>query len=223
MKNTHLLSVLFIILFSVTACQSSGEGNANDGGLSLDEIAKKVQAGELEEAKNDLEMGYLISNPDDVTALVILGNVNESLDENAQAMQAYHKALQIDPERAEALTGMGILHRKQGNLEKAIEFYQAAIKSDPDYAQAYSSLLVIEILQNNYEKAIEYGEKAWRLDQEDPVIPANLSLAYHYAGLEKERDEYLHYAEDLGYPRIQTLKDIFSSEKDLFESEEEEE
>ena len=214
--------LLFISIGLISSCGNTTTTEAPSySGPSLESIAAKVFDGNAEEAKKELEYGYLLANPDDATAYVILGNINEGLNENGEARKAFEKALELDPGRAQAMTGLGILSRKEGNLEEAVLYYKKAIAADPEYAQAYSSMLVISVLQSNYPQAIEFGEKAWTFDTSDPVIAANLCLSYHYAGNIEKRDEFLGQAELLGYPNIDRLKELVSTDIELFEATEE--
>jgi tetratricopeptide (TPR) repeat protein len=54
-----------------------------------------------------------------------------------QAMEAYTKAIALDPGMADAYNGRGIARRSMGQAKQAIEDFTRAIELDGDFAQAY--------------------------------------------------------------------------------------
>lgn len=179
--------------------------------IEIKEIVEQYNLGEIDEAKASVE-SYLSAHQDNEHAWILLGHIQEDLQEDSLARMAYEKALEIKPESEEALTRMGILERKEGDYPKAAEYYKQAIKINPDYAPAYSSLVAIKLKEMKFDEAVALGEKGYALDKKDPVIAANLSIAYHYQGDLQKRDELFVVAEDLGYPNTETLKLIYQGE-----------
>jgi Flp pilus assembly protein TadD len=114
-----------------------------------------------------------------------------------------------------AYVGKGVINRKNRELSKARENYLKAVEISPENAEAYASLLVIELMEGHDEKAVEYGEKAWALRKDYALIPANLAVAYHYAGDVKKRDHFYEEAKRLGYPNLEGLREIFSGRRTL--------
>lgn len=58
----------------------------------------------------------------------------------AEAINAYDRALQVDPQRIDALLNCGTLYYEDGNLEKAAEYFQRATTLDADNALAHFNL-----------------------------------------------------------------------------------
>lgn len=174
---------------------------------ALDELRRTDPKTAVTKLKQHLE-----SKPRDDMAWTILGHAYEDLDQDDEAETAYKKALEINPRRFDALTGMGILSRKKGNYDQALDYYEQALAIDPKYAQAYSSMTVIALKKNDDKKALEYAKKGYDLDKEDPVIVANLAVAYHYNGMVELRDKMTREARKLGYKNINTLEKIYSGE-----------
>ncbi|GAB5400474.1 MAG: hypothetical protein Aureis2KO_20590 [Aureisphaera sp.] len=182
----------------------------------LGEISEKFESGDFYGAKIDME-AYVETNDDNEYAWTILGHIYEKLDQDSLASKSYKKALQLKPEMEEALTGMGIVSRKSGDFEKATSYYERAIEINPEYAQAYSSLVAIYLQSKEFNKAIEVGEKSYRLDKSDPVIAANLSVAYHFAGDTINREKYFDIARKMRYANMEALRELFDGELTLFD------
>jgi Flp pilus assembly protein TadD len=58
----------------------------------------------------------------------------------AEAIDAYERALLVDPQRVDALINCGTLHYEGGNLEKATEFFERALALDEKSALAHFNL-----------------------------------------------------------------------------------
>lgn len=82
----------------------------------------------------------------------------------AEAIDAYKKAVEIDPDDAHAYRGLGDVLLKQGNHEDTVNAYNEAIEIDPDDARAYNGLGNAFSKQRNYEKAVLQYKKALDID-----------------------------------------------------------
>jgi tetratricopeptide (TPR) repeat protein len=196
----------FIVLSLLVGCGSSGTDRSR-----LDRIASEYERGNPAAAIDELN-DYLAAYPGDDLAWTILGHAHEDMDSLDEAQVAYDNALEINPRRFEAITGKGILHRKRGEYELAMEAYRAALAIDPDYAQAYSSMAIIALKQYEDADALEYARRGYELDNTDPVIAANLAVAYHYNGEFDDRDRMARIAEQLGYANLDALRQVFAGE-----------
>ena len=177
----------------------------------LDGISQIYLEGDLEGSLAKM-VEYLKDYPKDDLAWTIKGNILAEQDADDEAEAAYLKALELNPKNFQATNAMGVLFRKKGDPEQAMTYYRKAIELEPGYAQAYSSMAVIELKRSNDVEALRLAKKAYENDKEDPVIVSNLAVAYHYKGLEKERDQFTDIAEGLGYDSIDVLKKIYSGE-----------
>ncbi|MFH2064918.1 MAG: tetratricopeptide repeat protein [Pseudomonadota bacterium] len=74
-----------------------------------------------------------LKNPGSFTAWVNLGNLYFDLGQGKDAIEAYQKALAIQPDNADVLTDLGVMYRRNGNPEKAIESFDKAIALDPKH------------------------------------------------------------------------------------------
>jgi len=207
MRNLFLL-VSTILLFSCT--------NEFRDRVMIKHVDRLYKQGKFEKAK--LSVDSLISkNPKHEMAWTLKGHIEESLDNDSAAELAYKKALEINPKIEQALTGMGIVLRKKREYDRAASYYAKAIEINPEYAQAYSSLVTIELKRKNFSNAVKLGEKAYLLDDKDPVIAANLSIAYHYFGDIESRDKYYSVAKKLKYKNLDILLMIFKGKASVFD------
>jgi Flp pilus assembly protein TadD len=205
----RIRSFIVVVLFLVVIT-----GLAFAGSRELDEIAEIYEQGDAKTAVERLTR-YVAKNAKDDLAWTILGNAYMDLDELDKAEDSYKQAIKVNPRRFNAITGLGILSRKNGKYDEAMRYYKKALEIDPKYAQAYTSMVVIALKQEKDKDALTYAEKAYALNDSDPVILANLAVAYHYNGMYKERDKMTKKAEKAGYKKMDALKEIYSGEMTL--------
>jgi len=203
MKNVVFL-VLCLGLF--LACDSEYENNK-----TIVQIDGMLQDGRVLEAKGAI-FAFLAEEKENEYAWTLLGHIQEESDKDSLAAQAYHKALTINENMVQAITGLGILARKDKDYELAESYYLRAIELDSKYAEAYASLLVIRIKQNKFQEAVDIGARAYELDKKNPVIAANLCVAYHYNGDRRNREKFFAIAKRNGYDSLDQLKKIFEGD-----------
>ena len=95
--------------------------------------------GDLEGAENDL-ITSLNLDPQNVNALVLLGNLMTNKNDDAAALRFYEKAVQLDPKSPDALCNYGTMLFKNGDKLKAFTYLRQAIEYRPDHATAYYML-----------------------------------------------------------------------------------
>jgi len=113
--------------------------------------------GQLRKRVAGLEQ-MLSVNPNNVKALVQLGNDYFDLHNYEQAIEAYQRALKIDPQDADMLTDLGIAYRRTSKPQDAVQSFRDALKADPDHAMALFNLgIVLRDDLKDYPGAL----KAW--------------------------------------------------------------
>ena len=177
----------------------------------LDRISSFYLQGELYKAIKEISL-YLKKHPEDDLAWTMKGNFLLALDLPSDAEKAYQQSLDLNPKNFRSLSGLGTIYWKEKNYDQAVQYYQKALKIKPAYAPAYTNISVIALKQNQAEKALEYARQAYYLDKQDPVIAANLAVAFHYTGDYTERDKYTRLAGQLGYKDTDFLNRIYSGE-----------
>lgn len=202
---------LIVLLLLGLACMGPSEVNTTQDEDRLDRIASVYNLRKTKTAIILLE-DYVADYPKDDLAWTILGHAYNDLDQADEAKAAYETALKLNPKRAEATTGLGIWHRKRREYDLAMAAYQNSVKLDPTFAQAYSSMAIIALKQLKDAEAVVYAEKGYALEPTDPVIVANLAIAYHYNGEFEKRDQKLQEARSIGYSSMDALEKIVSGE-----------
>ena len=93
-----------------------------------------------------------------------------------EAVKYYLKALQIDPNYADAYYELGVTLEAQGHPKEALKHYSEALRMNPDYAEVYNNIGVILSKQGKSKIAIDHFQKAIQ-------IRPNYALAYYNLGI----------------------------------------
>ncbi len=115
-------------------------------------------------------------------------------DHNNKAIEAYNKheykdaellfrkAIELNPQYAEAYANLGALHAKFKEYEKAIKLYQECIKIKPSYAGAYTNLGNALNKTGRHEEAVYFHRTAISLDDKSANHFSNCASAYKNLG-----------------------------------------
>ena len=90
----------------------------------------------------------------------IRGAIFRASNQLDASIEAYTKALTINPDYAEVYNNMGNALKDQGKLEEAEEAYKKALANEPDYAEAYNNFGIVLKDQGKFEEAIEAYKQA---------------------------------------------------------------
>jgi cytochrome c-type biogenesis protein CcmH/NrfG len=83
------------------------------------------------EGKIRLSESILEKNPNDILVLIDLGNSYFDAGRYQEAVEAYLRALNIDPKNADVRNDLGIMYRELGQYDKAIDALRQAALDDP--------------------------------------------------------------------------------------------
>jgi tetratricopeptide (TPR) repeat protein len=98
------------------------------------------------------------------------------------AIQYYEKAIEFNPNMAEAYYNLGLVYGDKGNIDKAIQFYKKVVELKPQDSDAYTNLGVTYGKNGNLDKAIQFCQKAVELSPQDFEAYTNLGTAYQNKG-----------------------------------------
>jgi cytochrome c-type biogenesis protein CcmH/NrfG len=85
----------------------------------------------------------LEKDPNNVTALIQLGNDYMDTGKLEESIEAYGKALKIDPNNADVVTDLGVSYRRIGKPEQAVKAFEKALKLRPDHSTAMFNLGIV--------------------------------------------------------------------------------
>jgi len=121
---------------------------------------------------------------------IILGYNLHQKNKYTNALEAYDKAIEIDPENPEAYFWRGQSLIKTGQYEKAIVDFKRAMKIRPDYVEAYENLGWLFARIDNCEESIAYLTKSIALKSENGWAYHNRGYCYFKTGnLEKALED----------------------------------
>jgi tetratricopeptide (TPR) repeat protein len=115
-----------------------------------------------------------------------------------EAIQAYDKAIEIDPQNADAWDNKGTTLHKLGKYDEAIQAYDKAIELDyleDTYAWYNKGLALAK--QSKYDEAIQAFDKAIEINPKDADAWNNKGLALGKLGLTAESKAAIDRAKEL--------------------------
>ena len=141
-------------------------------------------------------LGY-VGQADCLSLLATSYGINTKANlERANMMVA--KALELDPELAEAHATKGGMLRAEFKLKQAEEESKKAIELKPSYATAHQWYMWALVPQQRWDEALEHIEKAVELDPLSQIINFNLGFYYIWKGEYDRAIEPLRKAIELG-------------------------
>ena len=127
-------------------------------------------------------------NADDWLATALEYDAQENT--RAQAIEAYDRALCIDPQKVDALLNCGTLCYEEGNLKKAAEYFMRALQVDPENALAHFNLGSVLEEVGRLEAARLHLRNAVRLDTSYPDAHYNLAFVCEKLGARNEAQRH---------------------------------
>jgi len=90
------------------------------------------------------ELEQLVAkDPKNLQAWITLGNDYFDANQAQKAVQAYNKALAIDPNNANVLTDQGVMFRALGFFDRALANFEKAGKLDPKHLQSLFNIGIV--------------------------------------------------------------------------------
>lgn len=112
----------------------------------------------------------LLKNPKDIEALILYAGIKQRLDCMDDAIEAYQKIIDIDPDREDTYLFLGGLYLKQGQGEKAFDVYDRMVQRFPHSYVGHFYLGKIHADQGRVIEAEKEFQKTLELepDLEEP-------------------------------------------------------
>lgn len=115
----------------------------------------------------------------------------------AEAIEAYDRALQADPQKVDALLNCGTLYYEGGNLEKASEYFRRALALDGENALAHFNLGSVLEEVGEFEASRQHLRQAICLHPNYPDAHYNLAFVCEklgaYAEAQRHWEAYVRF------------------------------
>jgi tetratricopeptide (TPR) repeat protein len=150
-------------------------------------------------------IGLLVSDKDKALSWNGLGNAYRCINDYTNAVAAYRKAAELDPNTAgmregtdNILTGqdprnaqawddLGELFLRMGSYTEAMDAFQKAIDLEPNSGKSYANLARTFVSQNNYKEAVPLYEKSINLFEDNKEKAAALN---HLGNVYRKLNDY---------------------------------
>jgi tetratricopeptide (TPR) repeat protein len=100
----------------------------------------------------------------------------------SQAIEAYLKVLELNPEAAGALVNLGTIYYRQRKFTEAEKYYRQAIEADPSYPLAQFNLGNLYDEQGRVVEALDHYRRALHLNPQYADAHFNLALLCERSG-----------------------------------------
>lgn len=109
-------------------------------------------------------------NPKDVEAWIQLGNDYFDTHQAQKSVDAYGKALALQPDNPDVLTDQGVMYRELRQFQKALDNFQKANRLNPKHLQSlFNQGVVYAEDLNQPDKAIEAWNRVIAVDPNTPL------------------------------------------------------
>lgn len=143
-------------------------------------LAVTIAVGRWVLRKKNRSMWWLLISPS--IFFLLIENHSFMRDEHDRTMADYDKAIELNPDNADAYCERGDFYYEAGEYDKAAIDYDKAIELDPNGANAYYNRGCAYSEMREYENAIADYNKAIELDPGDAYTYYSRGLAYHEKG-----------------------------------------
>lgn len=131
--------------------------------------------GELTEREHYLRRATA-ANPYHTGGLLALAEARRAAGDETEALQLYHKVLNLDENATEALLGAADIYLARGDLERAELYYKKSFDITRDIAGAHLNYGTLLYRSGRKSEALEEYRAAAVLEPEKPEISYNLAL-----------------------------------------------
>jgi tetratricopeptide (TPR) repeat protein len=113
-----------------------------------------------------------------------LGASYEQMHQLKDAIAAYHRALDLEPDNLDTERGLASALLSDGQLDESLKLYNEIVAAEPQDAQSQIHISEIQRRQGNYDQALATLEKA------KPLAPDSLELTYNEALIDDSLGRY---------------------------------
>jgi tetratricopeptide (TPR) repeat protein len=184
------------------ACVEEAARLAGEMGIGAEELVN-LSVDEIDARKYDFAYVLSLAAVQDLKGekkAVTFSNAGlaaQSIGKLEEAEEFYKKAIEIDPNIAEAYYNYANLFEKLGRKLEAAEHYKKAIEIDPKYAWAHCNYGVLLVELDRKTEAEEHYKKAIAFDPKDALAHYNYANLLKELNRKTEAEEYYKKAIEL--------------------------
>jgi DNA-binding transcriptional MerR regulator len=108
----------------------------------------------------------------------------------SEAIAAYERSVQADPDFADAHCNLATVHYNQGRRDAARRGYERTLALEPNHVEAHFNLANLCEEEGRHEAALRHYKAAMRADPLYPETQLNLALLYEKLGLRRTAREH---------------------------------
>jgi len=108
-----------------------------------------------------------------------------------QAIECYHRALQLNPKCVDAYNNLGLSLAHTGRFDEAIDNYHQALRLKSDYVKAYNNMGLAFAAQNKNNEAVAQYQQALQLKPDYAI--AHFNLAIVLSTISQIEEAMIHY------------------------------
>ena len=160
-KKGSLIGIFLVFIAGLMAGIGISAWKLDFHGVSPQKEGQNKESNPKDELRNRIAAieRMLATNPNNIEAVIQLGNDYFDVGDYQKSVEAYDKALHIDPDNAEVITDKGVAYRRMGKPDESIELFQKALKIDPGQTLAMFNL---GIVLRDDKKDFSGALKVWR-------------------------------------------------------------
>lgn len=128
----------------------------------------------------------LILHPADYDMIMLLGKSHLSQNNPQRAVQAFGRAIQVEPKRVDAFSSLGLAYDQAGQHAYAQRAYQKALEIEPNRTSTLANYGLSQALSGNIDAAEKALRQAVEQPDASPRVRQNLALVL---GLQGKFDE----------------------------------
>lgn len=98
------------------------------------------------------------------------GILLEKLNRNAEAVEEFKNALNIDPQYIHSLISLAFTYGKTNDFENSLHYYELALQSKPDFVTIYKSRALIYRKNEKFSLALQDCDTALKLEPQNAEV-----------------------------------------------------
>ena len=146
-KAYLLIVVAFLVGFivgAVSGIRFYASRHAESHGSPDAQPVAQVPQGKVSAGQEIGQLEELLKrDPQNLQALVALGNAYFDTNQYRKAVDVYQKALAIDPKNADVRTDMAIMYRNLKDYDRAIQEFRQAAKDNPGHVNSRFNIAIV--------------------------------------------------------------------------------